>query len=110
MGGSRMDQTDDFQKLCESGLDRIQLLWIRIGLGLKNFTVRSSLIQTLLITVVKCLIIFFRISTGLDQIFGPYYRIRIGLNYATKILEWNRFAKISDSFNTKAHTLYNAGR
>jgi len=32
-----------FLKLCGSGLDRIQLLRIRIGLGLKNFTVRSSL-------------------------------------------------------------------
>ena len=27
-----------------SGLDRIQFLWSRIGLGLKNFTVRSSLL------------------------------------------------------------------
>jgi len=27
-----------------SGLDRIQLLRIRTGLGLKNFTVRSSLL------------------------------------------------------------------
>jgi len=26
-----------------SGLDRIQIFQIRIGLGLKNFTVRSSL-------------------------------------------------------------------
>jgi len=43
MGGSGLDRTDDFQKFCGSGLDRIQLLQIRIGLGLKNFTVRSSL-------------------------------------------------------------------
>ena len=41
--GSGLDRTDDFQKLCGSGLDRIQLLRIRIGLGLKNFTVSSSL-------------------------------------------------------------------
>ena len=43
MGGSGLDRTDDFQKLCGSGLDRIQLLRIRIGLGLRSFTVRSSL-------------------------------------------------------------------
>jgi len=46
MGGSGLDQTDDFQKFCGSGLDRIQLLRIRIGLGLKNLTVRSSLVRT----------------------------------------------------------------
>jgi len=43
MDGSGLDQIDGFKKFCESGLDRIQLLRIRIGLGLKNFTVRSSL-------------------------------------------------------------------
>jgi len=43
MGGSGLDRTDDFQKLCGSRLDRIQLLQIRIGFGLKNFTVHSSL-------------------------------------------------------------------
>ena len=43
MGRSGMDRTDDFQKLCGSGLDRIQLLRIRIGLRLKNFAVRLSL-------------------------------------------------------------------
>jgi len=32
-----------FSKICESGLDRIQFYRIRTGLGLKNFTVRSSL-------------------------------------------------------------------
>jgi len=46
MGGSGLDRTDDFQKFCGSGLDRIQLLRIRIGLGLKNFTVCSSLIRS----------------------------------------------------------------
>jgi len=35
MGGSRLDWTDDFQKFCRAGLERIQLLQIRIGLGLK---------------------------------------------------------------------------
>jgi len=44
MGGSGLDWTDDFQKFCGSGLDWIQLLRIRIGLGLKNFTVRSCLV------------------------------------------------------------------
>jgi len=43
MGGSGLDLTDDFQKFCASVLDWIQLLQIRIGLGLNNFTVRSSL-------------------------------------------------------------------
>jgi len=43
MGGSGLDRTDDFKKFCRPGLDRIQFLRIRIGLGLKNFTVRSSL-------------------------------------------------------------------
>jgi len=32
-----------FSKLLRIGLDRIQFLQNRIGLGLKNFTVRSSL-------------------------------------------------------------------
>ena len=32
-----------FSKICGSGLDQIQLLRIRIGLGPKNFTVHSSL-------------------------------------------------------------------
>jgi len=32
-----------FSKICESGLDRIQFYRIRTGLGLKNFTVCSSL-------------------------------------------------------------------
>jgi len=43
LGGSGLVRTDDFQKFCESGLNRIQFLRIRIGLGLKNFPVRSSL-------------------------------------------------------------------
>jgi len=34
-----------FQKFCGSGLDRIQFLRISIGLGLKNFTVCSSVIS-----------------------------------------------------------------
>jgi len=42
-GRSGLDRTDDFQKFWGSGLDRIQFLRIRIGLGLENFTVRSSL-------------------------------------------------------------------
>jgi len=45
IGGSGLDRTDDFQKFCGSGLDRIQIYWIRTGLGLKNFTVRSYLIS-----------------------------------------------------------------
>jgi len=37
--------TGDFQKFCGSGLDRIQTYrMIRTGLGLKNFTVCSSLL------------------------------------------------------------------
>jgi len=38
-----LDRTDDFQKFCGAGLDQIQFYRIRTGLGLKNFTVRSSL-------------------------------------------------------------------
>jgi len=45
MGGSGLDRTDDLQKFCRSGLDRIQFYWNRTGLGLKNFTVRSSLLD-----------------------------------------------------------------
>jgi len=48
MGGSGLDRTDDFQKFCRSGLDRMQLLRIRIGLGLNNFTVRSALPATVI--------------------------------------------------------------
>jgi len=46
MGGSGLDRTDDFQKFWESGLDWLKLLQIRIGLGLKNFTVRSCLVAS----------------------------------------------------------------
>jgi len=48
MSGLGLDRTDDFQKFCRSGLDWIQLLRIRIGLGLNNFTVRSSLVVTIM--------------------------------------------------------------
>jgi len=44
IGGSGLDRTDDFQKFCESVLDRLQFYRIRTGLGLKNFAVRSSLL------------------------------------------------------------------
>ena len=44
MGGSGLDRTVDFQKFSRSGLDRIQFYRIRTGLGLKNFTVRWSLL------------------------------------------------------------------
>ena len=43
---ARLDRTDNFQKLCGSGLDWIQYHRIRTGVGLKNFTVRSSLLHT----------------------------------------------------------------
>jgi len=39
-------------------------------------------------------------KAGLDQIFGQYFRIGIGLFYTIKILDWIRIAKISDPFNT----------
>jgi len=51
MGGSGLNRTDDFQKFCGSGLDRIQFYPIRTGLGLKNFTVHSSLALTALATL-----------------------------------------------------------
>ena len=44
LGGSGLDRTDDLQKFCGLGLDRIQFYLIRTGLGLKNVTVRSSLL------------------------------------------------------------------
>jgi len=46
MGGSGLDRTNDFQKFCRSGLDRIRFCRVRTGLGLKNFTVRLSLVNT----------------------------------------------------------------
>jgi len=49
-----MDRTDDFQKFCGSRLDRIQFHGIRTGLGLKNFTVRSSLYCGSLMLSVFC--------------------------------------------------------
>jgi len=42
MGASGLDRTDDFQKFCGSGLDRIQFYRFRTGLGLKYFTVHIS--------------------------------------------------------------------
>jgi len=44
MGATGLDRTDDFQKFCGSELDRIQFYRIRTGLGLKIFTVCSSLL------------------------------------------------------------------
>ena len=49
MSGSGLDWTHDFQTFCGSGLDRIQFCWIRTGIGLKNFTVRSSLVCSVII-------------------------------------------------------------
>ena len=46
MGGSGLDRTDDFQKFCRSGLDRIQFYWIRTGFWLKNSTAHSSLLYS----------------------------------------------------------------
>ena len=45
-GQIKSDRIDDFQKFCRSGLNRIQFYRIRTGLRLKNFTVRSSFVQT----------------------------------------------------------------
>jgi len=42
--------------------------------------------------------------SNLDHTFGHYYRIRIGLDYKMKILDWIRIAKISDPFNTSLHS------
>jgi len=43
MCGAGLAWTHDFQKFGELGLDRIKFFRIRIGLRLKNFTIRSSL-------------------------------------------------------------------
>jgi len=45
---------------------------------------------------------FFRILTGLDQAFAQHYRMRIGLEYKMKILDWIWIVKICDPFNTSA--------
>jgi len=37
----------------------------------------------------------------LDQIFGQFYRIRIGPDCTMKILDWIRITKISNLFNTR---------
>ena len=55
IGGSGLDRTNDFEKFCGSGLDRIQFYRIRNGLGLKNFTVRSSLPVGYEAFLTKCL-------------------------------------------------------
>jgi len=57
-------------------------------------------IQTALITVASCLIRALFGKTRLDQIFGQYYRIRIGLDNKMDILDWIRITKISDPFNS----------
>jgi len=49
ISGSGLDRTNDFQKFGGSGLDQIQFYRIKTGLGLKNFTVCSSLPQRLLL-------------------------------------------------------------
>ena len=46
MADQGLDRTEDFQRFCGSRLDRIQIDRIT-GLGLKNFTVRSSLLATI---------------------------------------------------------------
>ena len=72
----------------------------------KNSTGSNMDTQTPSITAVKCLIRgFFRMETGLDQIFGQYYRIRIGLDCTVRILDWTKIAKISDPFNTRANAV-----
>jgi len=45
MGASGLDRTDDFERFCGSGLDRIQFYRISTGLGLKKFTVCSCLLH-----------------------------------------------------------------
>jgi len=61
-------------------------------------------IQTVLITAIKSLIRGFsdinRIRSNI-QIFGQCYRIRIGPDYTTKILDRIRIAKISDPINIR---------
>jgi len=54
IGGSGLDWTNDFQKFRRSGLDQIQFYRIKTGLGLKNFTVRSSLSDSHLSATLLC--------------------------------------------------------
>jgi len=54
----------------------------------KNSTGSDMDIQIVFITAAKCLIIgVFQIQTGLDQIFGQVYQIRIGPDYSIKYLD-----------------------
>jgi len=72
LGGSRLNRTDDFQKFSGSGLDQIQFFMIRIGLGLKNFTVCSSLPPSTIRVKRRCLTdcsfwIFFTLIVEWDK-------------------------------------------
>ena len=92
-----------------SGSRSNRILQFRTGSGSdwisKNSTGSDLDIQTALISAVKYWIrVFFRIWTGLDQIFGQVYRIRIRPDYSTKTLDWIRIAIISNLFNTRGHT------
>jgi len=83
IGGPGLDRIDEFQKFCGTGLDRNQLFRMRTGLGMKNFTVRSSLLGTLDYSILSVLfsvehdpepglrsnrILHIRTGTGLDLI------------------------------------------
>jgi len=90
IGRAGLDQTDDFQKFCRTGLDRIQFYRIRTGFGLKNLTVRSSLLPCAFQRWVRTSTSsdwirteanFGRIRTGSDCNFFESFRIRIGSDW-----------------------------
>jgi len=77
------DWTGDFQKFCRPGLDRIQFYRIRIGLGLKNFTVRPSLMTSVQQFFQCC---FFFIRSGVF-LFYLFFLLKICFFYSGQILE-----------------------
>ena len=105
IGGSGLDQTDDFQKFCGSGLDRIQFNRIRTGLGLKNFTVRSSLMHT---SALQCSSLAGRTSS-MFQIRGFPYSSRLTGCWLEQGLIHRAFKNIYtviDLFLLMSHLIY----
>ena len=106
IGGSGLDRTDDFQKFCGLGLDWIQFYRISTGLGLKNFTVRSSLVHGT-ITVYE----FGTIRIGTMAL---AFWVRVSFPEGQSLLEagctdvqiaWTLWVRILKHFESR-HTIY----
>ena len=76
-----------FSKILQTGLDGIQFHWIRTGLGLKNFTVRSSL-------QVTCSILQFRNRSESCKELQTRLSNPIRNQCQTKFLTWYCFSVI----------------